>query len=92
MNFQGDSTSFIAPKTNGTKSEGASNARRAPCFARPARKDSTFSNSFLQPMAKVQSFDYSTLNPPTFARPSIQTQQRDQLNDKEKICYSDIGE
>nr|AFK39376.1 unknown [Lotus japonicus] len=78
---EGDSTTFIAPKIHGGKSEGPSNPR-APCFARPARTE---------PMTKVQGGDSSSIEPPKFSRPSKQIGQRNQLNYKKNSCHPDTG-
>ncbi|KAF1890350.1 hypothetical protein Lal_00013604 [Lupinus albus] len=87
---EGSSTSFVAPKTHGAISESPSNAR-APCFARTARTESNFTNSMFQPMAHVQEYDFRTLDPPTFARPSRQIRRGDQLHSEKKACNSDGG-
>ncbi|XP_061370435.1 uncharacterized protein LOC133313120 [Gastrolobium bilobum] len=87
---EGGSASFIAPKTHGAASERPSNARE-PCFAKPARKESAFSNSVNQRMNQVQGCDFSKLEPPAFARPSTQIGRGDQLHAEKKISYSEIG-
>ncbi|CAL0317487.1 unnamed protein product [Lupinus luteus] len=84
---EGSSTSFVAPKTHGATCE-SPNAR-APCFARPARKESDFSNPMFQPMAHVHEYGFRTPDPPTFARPSKQIRRGDQLHSEKKTCYSD---
>ncbi|CAK8538775.1 unnamed protein product [Lathyrus sativus] len=68
---KGDSTCFAA------KCEDLQG--RAPCFARPARKDS---------MAKTQGYDFDAFGPPAFARPSKQIKQ---LNNEKRIHHSEIG-
>jgi len=90
--FQGGST--FAPKTHqgagaGAASECASNAR-APCFARPAMAESLLKKSVVQPMSPEQGCDFSTLEPPTFARANRQI-RGDQLHSEKKTCYSEIG-
>ena len=42
-------------------------------------------------MAQMQGFDFSTLDPPSFARPSKQIARGDQLHSENKICYSEIN-
>ncbi|KAK7276793.1 hypothetical protein RIF29_17939 [Crotalaria pallida] len=85
---EGSSTSFIAPKTQGgAASESPSNAR-APCFARPARTESDFSNSMFLQMPLVQGYDFTTPDPPTFARPIRQTIRGDPLHFERKTCHS----
>ncbi|CAJ1971368.1 unnamed protein product [Sphenostylis stenocarpa] len=91
---EGGSTSFIAPKTHhggaaAPASECPSNAR-VPCFARPAMAESVFQNSVVQPMTQEQICTFSTLEPPSFARP-IRQIRGDQLHSKKKTCYSEIG-
>ncbi|KAJ1389597.1 HSP20-like chaperone [Sesbania bispinosa] len=88
---EGDSTSFVPPKTHGAKSEGPFSNARAPCFGRPAKMESTFSNSMVQPMTLLQDCDFSTLEPPSFARPSKQIHQGDQLHYEKKLCCPEIG-
>lgn len=90
-NFQGDSTSFVASKTNAAECEGPSNYARAPCFARLARKESTLSNSVVQPMTKMQGYDFDALEPPTFARPSRKIRQGEWLHNEKRIHHSEIG-
>ncbi|KAL2973028.1 hypothetical protein AAZX31_14G025300 [Glycine max] len=88
---EGGSTSFIAPKTNhGAAASECPSDARAPCFARPAREESVFTNSVIQPMAREQGSDFSTLDPPTFARPTRQI-RGDQLHSEKKTGYSEIG-
>jgi len=89
-NFQGDSTSSVAPKTNVAKYESPKYARE-PCFARPARKESTVSNLVVQPITKMQGYDFDSLEPPSFARPSKQIRQGEQLNNEKRIHHSEIG-
>ncbi|RDY02141.1 hspC2, partial [Mucuna pruriens] len=86
------STSFIAPKTHhgAAASECLSNAR-APCFARPAGAESVSTNSMVPPMTQVQGYDFSTLDPPTFSRPSKQIVRGDQLRSEKKMGYSEIA-
>ncbi|KAK7372055.1 hypothetical protein VNO80_05424 [Phaseolus coccineus] len=84
--------STFASKTHhgaGAASKCASNAR-APCFARPAMAESLLKNSVVQPMTPEQGCDFSTLEPPTFARPNRKI-RGDQLPSEKKTCYSDIG-
>lgn len=87
---EGDSTSSVAPKTNMAKYEGPNYARE-PCFARPARKESMVSNSVVQPMTKMQGYDFDSLEPPSFARPRKQIRQEEQLNNEKRIHHSGIG-
>ncbi|KAK7262519.1 hypothetical protein RJT34_30093 [Clitoria ternatea] len=42
-------------------------------------------------MALMNDCDFSTLDPPTFARPNKNTSKGDQLHSERKICYSEIG-
>ncbi|CAJ2634081.1 unnamed protein product [Trifolium pratense] len=86
---EGGSDSFVAPKTNVAKCEG-SNYARAPCFAKPAKKESILSNSVLQPMTRMQGYDYDSLEPPTFSRPSKKIRQGEQLNNEKRIHHSEI--
>ncbi|GAU12397.1 hypothetical protein TSUD_253480 [Trifolium subterraneum] len=86
---EGDSTSFVAPKSNVAKCEG-SNYARAPCFAKPAKKESMLSNSVLQPMTRMQGYDFESLEPPTFSRPSNKIRQGEQLNNEKIIHHSEI--
>ncbi|CAI8586829.1 unnamed protein product [Vicia faba] len=87
---KGDSTSFVAPKTNGAKCEAPSNYKRAPCFARPAMKESIISNSVAQ-ITKTQVYDFDAFGPPTYARPSKQIKQGEQFNNEKRIHQSEIG-
>ncbi|KAK7347224.1 hypothetical protein VNO80_21751 [Phaseolus coccineus] len=80
----------FAPKTHhGAASECASNAK-ASCFARPAMAESLLKNSVVQPMNLEQGCEFSTLEPPTFARPNRQI-RGDQLHSEKKTCYYEIG-
>jgi len=90
-NFQGDSTSSVVPKTNVAKYEGPNYARE-PCFARPERKESIVSNSVVQPVTKMQGYNFDSLEPPSFSRPSKQNRQGEQLNNEKRMHHSEIGD
>lgn len=92
IHFQGDSTSFITHKTHhGAAAPECSSNARAPCFARPARAESASTNSVVQPMAQEPGYDFSTLDPPAFSRPSKHIGRGDQLCSQKKTCYPEIG-